>query len=453
MIKKILSIFEGCGPQLLAVLAGTINAVSDGMQFGWSSPSLPILSSPDSPVPITANDAVWLESLYMLGGLIGMPFSIFFVDFVGRKRTVLMSSVVGICGWILIGIESSIYHLFIGRFLLGITADIAFNASPMYIAEIAHQKIRGFLAGIIYLMMLLGIVIIYSIGPMISIRASAITGGSLLLIQLIIFPFMPESPYYLIYVNKPDEAKRALEKLRVEKDVSKELLEIESAVERQKTERGKPQDLFTVQSNRKGCSIVMLLNSTQHFVGITILIMNVQNVLESAGVENASNSAIVFSVLMLFAATVATCIVDMYGRKILLVLSGIVTSICLFIIAIYFNLKNSDVDLTGLTWIPMVTVMVYAVSFKLGLGIVPIVMTAELFPARVRAWGMAVSDMVYVLASTLSIYAYDWLKSYGMHYPFYVFGVWCIASTTLISLFVPETTGKSLEEIQMILKK
>ncbi|XP_044749917.1 facilitated trehalose transporter Tret1-like isoform X2 [Coccinella septempunctata] len=426
------------------------------MQYGWTAPSIPILESADSPVPITSKDGVWLESLYMLGGIAGLPFSIYLVDAIGRKKTVLISSVVGLCGWILIGAGTSVNHLFMGRFLLGMTADIAFNASPMYISEIAHQKIRGFLAGIIYLMMLFGIVVMYSIGPLVSIQTAAIVGGSILLSQFIIFPFMPESPYYLLYVNKEDSAKRALERLRVDDDVTKELMEIKKAVERQKTEKGRPLDLFLIKSNRRACVIVMLLNNTQHFVGITVLIMNLHEILNHAGSDLISSSAagIIFSSLMLIAASAATFTVDRIGRKILLLVSGLLTSISLFTIAVYFHMQSMFLDLKSFSWIPMISVMFYALTFKLGLGIVPIVTTAELFPARVKGWGLAVSDLVYVVSSSLSIYVYQWLNDgFGIHVSFYLFGIYCLISTVLISIYVPETKGKTLEEIQMILKR
>lgn len=392
----------------------------------------------------------------MLGGIAGLPFSIYLVDYIGRKKTVLTSSVVGLCGWMLIGAGTSVNHLFIGRFLLGITADIAFNASPMYISEIAHQKIRGFLAGIIYLMMLFGIVVMYSIGPLVSIQTTAIVGGSLLLSQFIVFPFMPESPYYLLYVNKEKQAKRALERLRVDDDVTKELEEIKMAVERQKTEKGRPLDLFLVKSNRRACVIVMLLNNTQHFVGITVLIMNLHEILNHAGSDllSSTTAGIIFASLMLIAASAATFTVDRVGRKILLLISGMLTSVSLFTIAVYFHLQHLQMDLTRFSWIPMISVMFYALTFKLGLGIVPIVTTAELFPARVKGWGLAVSDLVYVVSSSISIYVYQWLSgSFGMHVSFYFFGIYCIVSTVLIITYVPETKGKTLEEIQMILKR
>ncbi|XP_044749912.1 facilitated trehalose transporter Tret1-like [Coccinella septempunctata] len=447
--------FVGSGPQLLAVLTGTINAVSDGMQYGWTAPSIQVLESPDSPVAVTHSDEVWLELLYMIGGFIGLPFSIAFIDLIGRKMTVWFSSIIGICGWICIGAGNNIYYLYAGRLLLGITADIAFTASPVYISEIAHQNIRGFLAGLIYLMMLVGIVIIYSIGPWIPIYASAIVGSSLLLVQLIIFPFMPESPYYLIYVDKQKAAREALQRLRPYKDVSAELQEIKDAVERQKTERGRPQDLFKIKSNRKAASIMLLLNYTQHFSGVSVLIMNLHSILSEAGSDLVTPdvSAILFPVLMLISATVATFLVDKCGRKVLLTSSGIITAITLLVIAVYFHLKLLGFPTHLYNWIPLAAVMVYAAGVKFGLGIVPIVITAELFPAKVKGMGMAFSDMVYIFSSILSIYLYQWMnRVLGIHISFYVFGFLCTLSTIVISLYVPETKGKTLEEIQMILK-
>lgn len=447
--------FRGNSHQLFAVLAGTINAISDGMQYGWSSPAMKVLESPDSPVEITKDDEVWLELCYLIGGLFGLPLTIYLIDSVGRKYSVLLSSVAGVIGWICIGAGTDVTHLLIGRFILGMTADIAFNASPMYIAEIAHPNIRGFLAGIIYLMMLLGVVIIYCIGPIFPIYASSLIGCSLLVLQLIVFPFMPESPYFLIYVDKYEKAKKSLKALRNGKDVTDELNDIQKAVERQKTERGRPQDLILVKSNRKACLIMLLLNSTQHFVGITTMIMNMQQILDAAGATfiPAPVASIIFSCLMLFSATTATCIVDKCGRKVLLVLSGIMTSISLFVMAAYFHVQSLNYDL-GMNWIIMVAVMVYAVVFKLGLGIVPIVMTAELFPARVKGMGMSVSDGVYVICSTISVYLYKYLESTsGIYVPFYLFACCAIGATTLIAFYIPETTGKTLDEIQMILKE
>ncbi|KAJ8938232.1 hypothetical protein NQ314_011561 [Rhamnusium bicolor] len=433
----------------------TLAAISDGMQYGWTAPVIPILLGPDSPVKTTKSQAEWLETLLMLGSFCGLSSTIYFVDKIGRKKSLLLSSFVTLLIWILTAVAPSIEYIFVARAFAGAAGDMAFVAAPMYIAEIADKKIRGFLSSIIYLMMLVGIIIIYSVAPYIPFYAHCILGGSLVLVELIIFPFMPESPYYLLYKNKPEAARKSLQWLRPNQNIDKELEDIKAAVERQVSERGRPQDLIMVKSNRKAILIMAILNGAQHFSSVSVILMNLHLILEAAGsiYIDSSIAAIIFSVIMFLAATTASFAIDKYGRKTLLTTSSILTGLCLLVIAIYFTLKNTGYDVESISWIPIVTVMLYACSFKLGLGMVPIVLTAELFPTKMKALGMTLADGMYVIFAILSLQIYQHLSNnFGIQYPFFIFSGSCFFAALFTILFIPETKGKTLEEIQFILK-
>lgn len=441
-------------PQFIAVFTATISAVSDGMQYGWTAPVIPILEAPDSPIAITETDVVWLENIYMLGGFAGLPLTIFSVDKFGRKNSILIAAVQNVIAWILIAFGPSVEYLYVARFLSGIAGDVAFVSAPMYIGEIADQKIRGFLGACIYLMMLLGILVVYAVAPFVTIPVSSAVGCSFLLIQLISFPFMPETPYYLLLKNKKDRARQSLQRLRSTMDVEKELEEIETAVERQKTERGRPIDLLIIKSNRKALLIMTVLNCAQHFSSISVMLMNIHSILDdAASMLTSSTAAIIFSALMFVAALTSATVIDKLGRKILLSSSSILTGISLTILASYFAVKNSGVDVTSYNWVPVFSVMFYAVTFKYGLGMVPIVMTAELFPTSVKAMGMTIADAMYVIFAIISIYLFQHLKGiYGMHVPFFIFAASCYLTAIFTIFVIPETKGRTLEEIQLILK-
>ncbi|XP_018579936.1 facilitated trehalose transporter Tret1 [Anoplophora glabripennis] len=442
-------------PQIVAVLAGTLAAISDGMQYGWTAPVIPILLGPNSPVEVTPAQTEWLETLLMLGSFSGLSLTIFFVDRIGRKRSLLLSSFVTLLVWLVTALAPRVEYIFAARAFSGAAGNMAFVAAPMYVAEIADQKIRGFLSSIIYLMMLIGVLIIYSVAPFVPFYAHCVIGGALVSIELIVFPFMPESPYYLLYKNKPEEARKSLQWFRPNQNVEKELEDIKAAVQRQVTERGKPQDLIMVPSNRRAILIMAILNWAQHFSSISVLFMNMHVILEAAGSIYMANSiaAILFAVIMLVAASIASICIDKFGRRTLLILSSILTGLCLLVIAIYFTLKNMEYNVAAISWIPIVSVMLYACVFKLGLGMVPIVLTAELFPAKMKAMGMTIADGMYVTSSLLSLLIYQKLKdSYGMEYPFYIFSISCFFAALFTALFIPETKGKTLEEIQFILK-
>ncbi|XP_049823769.1 facilitated trehalose transporter Tret1 isoform X1 [Aethina tumida] len=453
--RSIFSMFQGTLPQLIAVISGSLVALSDGMNYGWTAPVIPILLDENSHIKTTLHECEWLEQIPNFGAIFGLPLTIYLVDKIGRKKSLLFASFGSLLCWILIALADRMEYLYIARFFCGMNGDMAFVSGPMYIAEVADQKIRGFLSSLIYLMMLFGIITIYSVTPYVPFVVPSIIAGVLLITELVLFPFMPESPYYLLYIGKREEAKRSLEKLRPNSNVEYELDEIEAAIKRQKGEKGRPQDLVLVKSNRKALIILAFLNGAQNFGSICVMIMNMHLILEEAGsiyIEN-SLAAIIFAVIMLSAATVSSFFMDKYGRRVLLTTSAILTGLCLLVLAIYFTLKNSGVEVLFVSWIPIVSVMAYACVFKLGLGMVPIVLTAELFPAKMKAMGMTLADAMYVIFSMISIYLYQWLsQSYGIHVPFYLFSASCFFTAMFTVLFIPETKGKTLEEIQFILK-
>lgn len=441
--------------QLLAVLSSTIGAISDGMHYGWSAPFMPILEKEDSHIKISHSDVTWLESIYLIGGLAGLPVTIYCVDRLGRKWSILLAAIISLIAWILIGIADDVIYLYIARFMTGLSGDVAFVAAPMYIAEIADKKIRGFLAGVIYVMMLVGILVVYAIAPFTPFYTSSIVGSAFVLIQLITFPFMPDSPYYLLSKGKGEKAKTHLKRLRTGGNLEKEFEEITVAIRRQRSERGRPQDLVINKGNRKALIIMVVLNAAQHFSSISVMLMNLHSILKEAESEYVSYevAGIMFSAFMLIAATIADFICDKFGRKGLLISSSLLSGISLFVLAGYFTMKKSGQDVAGISWIPIAAVMVYAAVFKFGLGIIPIVMTAELFPAKVKAMGMTLADFSYLFFGLLSVEMYQRLIDiYYLDLPFYIFASTTVLTAIFSWLYIPETKGKTLDEIQFILK-
>lgn len=425
------------------------------MHTGWTSPMMPVLHSPDSPVHITDSDESWLEAIIMIGAFCGLPTTIYLVDKVGRKKSIILSAVASIVTWLLIAVANRVEYLYVARFLAGMSGNMAFVAAPMYIAEIASEKIRGLLAGIIYIMMLVGNLVIYCIGPFVKIYVSSLVPIGLLILMLITFSYMPESPYYLLIENKRALASKSLQMFRGTEDVEEELQEISTAVARQKAEEGRFRDLLCVPSNRRALLTMLLLNFGMNASCIYVIYMNLHTIMASAKsiYINAEHSAIIFACLLILSAMLALSVVDKFGRKILLTCSSILTGIALGVLGCYFAAKNSGVDVSTLSWLPVATVMVYALFFKCGIGLIPIIMTAELFPTSVKAMGMTLSDACLVVAATFMLTVFRLLeKSCGIHVPFFVFAVTCILLGVVYYIVVPETKGKTLEQIQYLLK-
>ncbi|XP_056646160.1 facilitated trehalose transporter Tret1-like [Diorhabda sublineata] len=448
-------LFIGTKTQLLAAISGTLFAISDGMSYGWTAPMIPYLISEKSHIRTTKYEAEWLETCLMAGSFFGLPLTIYLVDKIGRKKSLLLAAFLSLLSWIAVAFATNMPVLFIARFVFGITANTSFVAAPMYVAEMADHKIRGFLSSVIYLNMLSGLILVYSVGPYLPFYVSPVIGIVVLSLELSVFPFMPETPYYLIYKGKRLEGKKSLGFFRPGRNIDRELTQIVKAVTRQKSEKGNFVDLFVAKGNRKAITIMAILDAGQHLCAISVILMNLHVILEAAGsiYIDSSIAAIIFAVIMFFSAYISSLQVDKYGRRCMLMISLITTAMCLSALAIYFHLKLSGYDVRAASWLPIVAVMFYAASFKMGIGIVPIVLTAELFPANIKAIGMAISDLMYVIGSIVSLQLYQWLNnSYGLYVPFYLFAVSSIVICMYTYFYIPETKGKTLEEIQYLLK-
>lgn len=136
------------------------------------------------------------------------------------------------------------------------------------------------------------------------------------------------------------------------------------------------------------------------------------------------------------------------GRKILLVSSYLLSSIFLGLLCFYLWKKPE-----GWGWFPLFFTIAYALSFKYGLGLVPIVVTSELYPTSLKAKGMVVSDMWFTLMAALSLKLYYWwVELLGEYFPFLMFTIFGLLIAVVIQFYMPETKGLTLEEIQFVLK-
>ncbi|XP_060527595.1 facilitated trehalose transporter Tret1-2 homolog [Cylas formicarius] len=442
-------------PQIVATILGTLMAISDGMTYGWTSPMIPYFTGNDTHIKMTMHEAEMMETVNLLGAFAGLPTTILAVDKIGRKKSMLVASFAGCLCWIAIIFAPNKEILYVARFISGMAGDMCFVAAPMYIAEIADHRIRGFLSSLIYLMMLVGILLVYVTGAFTAYYVPPIIGIVLTSIQCVCFPFMPESPYYLVCTNQIEKAEKALKRLRGDSNTTKEMEDIQKAVERQKTEKGRPKDLVLIPSNRKAIIIMTILNGIQHFAGISVMVMNLHIILAEAGSVYIEPrvAAVIFAGIMLIGASTSSCLIDKLGRKVLLILSSVLTGITLGIMTAFFHLKNAGYDVLYVSWIPAACCMTYALTFKSGLGLVPIVITAEIFPTTIKAIGMTIADAVYVLMAVVSIQIYSVLfNKFGIHVPFYIFTVCCLSMAFFTALFIPETKGKTLDEIQLKLK-
>ncbi|CAH1111668.1 unnamed protein product [Psylliodes chrysocephalus] len=439
---------------LVGVHSGTICIISSEMHFGWTSPSLPALTDGSYKFRITNSEASWLAVILLAGTVLGAVIAGRLTDILGRKKIILITSVPLWIGWITIGLAKSSTALFVARFVAGISSGLSFSTVPMYLAEIAEPKIRGLVTSLCPVCVVLGVLSINVIGSIFTIDTTAYLASSLPLILFITFIWMPESPSYLLQKSKREKAIKVLNLLREKNEAVEELDRITKSLA-ESTEEGRLVDLFMDKTNRKAVLIAYGLRTIQQCCGATALTFYCKTIFqESESILSSNVSTIIYFSLQLLVSILAIFLVDIYGRKPLLLVSTIGTTLTLFSMSFYLFMKDhTGIMVSHLKYLPLIALFLNIIFFSVGVRIVPLLMMGEVFSRKIKGKALCVGTIYYsILAMIFAKVFYDTKEAYGLFVPFFGFSVLSFCSIFFVTFLVPETKGLNLEEIQEILK-
>ncbi|KAK9888744.1 hypothetical protein WA026_000971 [Henosepilachna vigintioctopunctata] len=444
--------------QYLAVLFCSMGIITCGLQYGWAAASLPHLqdvNDTNKNVHLSASEGSWAAIGILLGSLVGSPLTGMIVDILGRKTMILISNFPYIISWVTIAYANSSILLVFGRFMAGLSDGICFTTVPIYIGEISSPQVRGLLGSSVPICLITGVLIINVMELFLSVTNSALMCIIFPLISFLGMLLMPESPYYLIMRNKKQEALNSLKRFRGTDAVNEEMSRIDKAIKAQTDEsNGTLKDIFKVPSNRRAMLIMLLLRITQQLSGITALIFYISIIYKQAGTGfSVQIFTIIFFAVQSVMSLVGSAVVDWTGRRVLILWSLVGSALSLFIEGVYLHLLQDNVNMPKWSFVPTTALGMFVVFYGFGLQNVPLLMVGELFPTNIKATAACLSDVYFsILASIVSKYFQYVNTNIGAYLAFYTFGVCCIINFSLVYLFVPETKGLTLEEIQMLLQ-
>jgi len=360
--------------------------------------------------------------------------------------------------------------LYIARFILGVACGAATVATPLYNEEIAEIRIRGALGVNMDIMFNVGILYIYIIGALESYLWLSVAACIIPAIFSITFVWMPESPIFLVSKGETDKAEASLRWLRgtgetKSPDIERELNQMKKFVNdsrlkktKQVTENTKCKvlkeyiaDLSMKSPTAKAVRIIFGLMVFQQLTGIDVVIYYTVDIFNDAGTTLSSSvCTIIVGILQLLSTYVPSLIVDRTGRRILLILSDLGMAVSLLVLSLHFTMQNNRVDISWAGWIPLVAVNAFIIAFSIGFGPLPWLMMAELLSTEAKVW---VSSMAVCLNWSLTFAVTKLFpiinRDLGPAITYGGFCFICVLGTLFVMLFVPETQGKSREEIQL----
>ncbi|KAK9736858.1 Sugar transporter [Popillia japonica] len=412
------------GPQIIALVTASIISFSAGSLYAYASPAIPKLLTDYN---FTIQDTAYFPIIPAVAMLVSTPIGCKLADKIGRKRTLLIAGMLHILSWLLIALARTSYVIYISRIFFGIADAGMMAALPAYIAEVSTPKVRSLYGNIMVISSFIGQFVANCIGYYLSISVAGFAMMPIPILFVIAFSFMPETPYYLIMSGTSAEAMNSLQKLRGYENVKAEFIQISLDVHRQLSESGRFKDLFLIKSNRKALIIAVISRCFQTFSGSNCIAVYSQYIFQEVG-GNISNGVAGMIVSGLFA-----------------VVNPFANIIC---DKLAFNIVNLSV----ISWFPVVGLATYSVTFCLGLGVVPTLFLGEIFSTNIRRYGSAVTNVVVSANFCVALQLFPLLSGYGMWVPFLVFGLCCLIASVGSWFIIPETKGKTLEEIQQMLK-
>ncbi|CAH0697651.1 unnamed protein product [Spodoptera exigua] len=443
--------FSPLWKQTLASSAPILMTFVSGLTSGYSAILLPQLKNNPGPIPYDENTASWIAAIAALPMAPGCLVSGWMMEKFGRKTSHFITCVPLLLGWILIAASSNLELMLMGRFFSGLCAGLSGPLIPVYIGETTEPKYRGFFLAGVSLAIALGILVAHIIGTFLSWKLTAsicaifpvITAGLLFLV--------PESPTWLISQGRIEDGAKAFYWLRGYGEEAKK--ELRGLIESKKALDSAPamswrEKLVSLKNPEliKPLVIMVLFFCTCQFSGVNAVAFYSIEIVEKAvgkGIDHYLAMLIIDS-LRVVMSVVACVICKQYGRRPLCFISGIWTSISMVGLSMFLYWKPAN-----MSWLPLMFLMFYICAITIGLVPLPWIMCGEVFPTKVRGIGSGISSSTTFVAFFIVVKTAPGLMStFGEVITFLGYGVVALIGTAVMYFILPETKGKSLQEIE-----
>ncbi|XP_055375650.1 facilitated trehalose transporter Tret1-like [Condylostylus longicornis] len=457
--------------QYYATLCANILSMSYGAFCGWPSSSFLVLQSKDSPLdggPMTDEQASWVGSLLCVGGFVGNYLFGWLANFYGRKISMMLIVIPTLMSLALIILASSVEYLYVSRFLGGLAGGATFCIVPLYITEISEDRIRGQLGSYLVLSANFGLLVAYVLGCYVDYDIFPYILTIFPILFIILFAFLPETPPQLLKVKKIKEAEISLRYFRNLRKISKEPPEyFKSELEKLKHDylddphksKGDENQLswkdFTTKPALKAFVIGVALMALNQFCGCFAMINYTATIFVKAGSTLSPNiSSIIVALIQLIGSYFSVILVERAGRKLLIAGSAFGTGIGHLCMGTFILLDNMPgYDVSGYRWVPLAcfSFIIFIVSW--GVSTLPFLLVSELCPPKIREIVLSVCiSVLWFFAFFIIKYLSVIVDAMGLHGALFIFSACSFTGGIFVLAFVPETKGKSIDEIIAMLE-
>ncbi len=412
-----------------------------------------------------------VTSAGLVGAILGALFCGKVTDRLGRKKVILASAVIFAVGAVWSGMAGDIWSLILSRLFLGIAIGVSSFAVPLYIAEISPAKVRGSLVSMFQLMVTIGVLVSYlsdlyfaDEADVTSWRPMFYVGIIPALILLTGMFFMPETPRWLMSKNREDESRTILNRIEGTVQAEESLRQMKEELIKSQNEKAGWKELLQPWL-RTPLIICIGIMFFQQFVGINTVIYYSPKIFLMSGFDGtiaAIWASVGVGVVNVIFTVVSVYFVDRLGRRKLYFtgLTGIVISLALLGLCFMFTNQLGD---TG-KWMTIGLIFCYVAFFAISIGPLGWLIISEVFPQKLRGLGSSIGSLsVWVFNTVVTFTFFKIVRTFtfpgqeimlngeDLGNPagaFWFYGVIAVLALVWGYFFIPETKGKSLEDIE-----
>ena len=408
---------------------------------------------------LSADLTGWAASSLLVGCMVGAVLGGPLGDYLGRKPSLVLCGVLFAISSLASAMPHTLSQFAWARFAGGISIGAASMLSPLYIAEISPERVRGTLVALYQLAIVVGILVVFFVNLEIQRLGdeawnvstgwrwmfASLTIPSLLFV--IMMMLVPESPRWLMKVGRTAEARAVLARVGGSENADREVRQIEETL---RQEEGRWSELLTSGYSRALLIGIMLAVFGQ-FSGINAIMYYAPEIFKSAGAgtDSAFMQTVVVGLVNLAFTFVAIGFVDRAGRRPLLIIGTLVQVISLTATGYLLHVKADGLVL-------LISILAFVGAFAVAMGPIPWIVNSEIFPTKLRGRTMSVAIVMLWLADFIVTQTFPMLRespAIGPAKTFWTYAAFSLASMVFVIFMVPETKGRTLEEIEASWRK